>query len=75
MKTSVINSMQALYIIVQSWLAIRWDLHKKVKAIEIHLHIMYEDCREHINVKTKPKPSVFFNILSIYFPLILSIGV
>ncbi len=54
--SSLTNSVQALYIIV---VCERQDLQRTVKAMQICVHIMYEDCREHVNMKTKPKPAHF----------------
>ncbi len=31
----------------------------RVKTMQLHIHIIYEDCRESINRKTKPKPGYF----------------
>ncbi len=54
--SSLTNSVQALYIIDQSWHERRWDLQKIVKAMLIHKHKMYEDCRDAVKGKAKPKP-------------------
>ncbi len=51
--------MQALCIIDQSWHARRWDLCRTVKAMQICVHITYEDCREHVCRQTKLKPQHF----------------
>lgn len=45
--------MQALYITDQSWHARRSDLQRMFKAMQIHINIMYEDCKEHIYGITK----------------------
>ncbi len=69
--------MQALYIIDQSWCVRRWNLQRTIKAKQIDIHIMYEDCREHVSRKTKPKPRRFSKLEGCMYghPILQSYGI